>query len=408
VIIARWLGPAGTGIVSALAVITLIAINVAGFGLPSAITFLVARDRSTTKPVLMNSATFGIVSGTVVAAAIILIGILRPSLLGDVPTNLLIIVAAALPLQLLSFLVLGIYLGLQRIGTYVVIEIALQSIILITAVIILVVLGSDVFVLVTAGAIANAAAGVIFTLILATDLREMAGEWRFDRGPMREMLTYGSRFFVAMAAGLVILRGDLLIVNYFRGSAEAGIYAVATQASLFLHMLPNVISTVFFPRSADAKDESGQLTCRVTRASVFIMLAICVAAIPLAFVLPVLYGPAFTGLPTLFLILLPGVFLLGIETIQVQHFTGLGLPRVIPGFWVGTMILVIGLDVLLVPSWGAYAAAAVSTFGYVVIFGLVAIYFCLRTGRSLSECFVPRAGELAGIFKGAILRESKT
>ena len=72
---------------------------------------------------------------------------------------------------------------------------------------------------------------------------------------------------LAMAAGLVILRGDLLIVNYFRGSAEAGVYAVATQASLFLHMLPNVISTVFFPRSADARDETGQLTCRVTRTS---------------------------------------------------------------------------------------------------------------------------------------------
>jgi O-antigen/teichoic acid export membrane protein len=308
---------------------------------------------------------------------------------------------------MLAFFVLGIYLGLQRIGMYVVIELVLQAIILINALITLIVLGSDVSVLVTIGAIANAVAGIVFTLLLVRDTGSSAGKWRFDTGLMRKMLSYGSRFFVSMAAGLVILRGDLLVVNYFRGSADAGVYAVATQASLFLHMLPNVISTVFFPRSADAKDESGQLTCRVTRTSVFIMLVICVAAAPLAFVLPFLYGSGFVGLPALFLILLPGVFLLGIETIQVQHFTGLGLPRIIPGFWVAVMILVIGLDIVLVPLWGTYAAAAVSTFGYVVIFALVAGYFCSRTGRTFGECFVPRPRELVGLFKGLTLRESR-
>ena len=199
----------------------------------------------------------------------------------------------------------------------------------------------------------------------------------------------------------MILRGDLLIVNYSRGAEEAGVYAVATQASIFLHMIPNVISTILFPRTTEARDESGRLTCRVTRHSVFLMFLVCLASVPLAFVLPLLYGPAFSAVTTYFLVLLPGVFLLGIETIQVQHFTGLGLPRIIPAFWVGVMMVNFAMNIALVPRIGALGAAIASTISYALMFVLVAGYFRSRTGRSLAEAFVLGYDELRQFLKTA-------
>jgi O-antigen/teichoic acid export membrane protein len=167
-------------------------------------------------------------------------------------------------------------------------------------------------------------------------------------------------------------------------------------------MMPNVISTLLFPRTAGAQDHSGEMTCRVTRHAVFIMLILCAAAIPAAFILAAIYGPGFSQVPILFLILLPGIFLLGIETIQVQHFAGLGLPRTIPIFWIGVMTLNLALNISLVPRFGAYGAAISSSLSYVVIFILVAAYFRARTGLGIGYAFLIRRDELRELFTATL------
>jgi O-antigen/teichoic acid export membrane protein len=407
VIVGRWLGPSGVGVLAALSVVTLLSINIGSLGVTSSLTFLIARDARHAKPALVNGIVFALISGTALAAAIVAGVTARPGLLGDVPINLLTIAMLALPAQMLSYICLAVYLGLEKIRRYNSIDLALQSVLLLNAVVILVVLGRGLTELVTVAALANIAAGLVIVGLLVRDSRNKGGKWGFDKWLMQEMLGYGFRFFIAIAAGLVILRGDLLLVNYFRGSGEAGVYAVATQIAMFLHMMPNVISTLLFPRTAGAQDASGHMTCRVTRHAVFILLLLCIAAVPAAFLLALFYGPGFSQVPLQFLILLPGVFLLGIETIQVQHFSGLGLPRAIPLFWIIVMLLNLALNFVLVPRWGAYGAALSSSLSYVVIFLLVAWYFRSRTGLDLSEAFVLRRGELRELIAGTPLHFSR-
>jgi O-antigen/teichoic acid export membrane protein len=394
VIVARWLGPAGVGVIAALAVITALAINLGGLGLPSAITFLVARDPRGAKPIFFNAIIFGLSSGSITAVVIVVTATFRPGLLGDIPTHLLAIAAIALPFQMLFYFSLAIYLGLEKIRAYNLADLSLQAIIVVNAAVTLFLLGLDITQLVTFGTAANIIAAIVVVALLARSLRHAGGKWTADGGSMREMLRYGLRFLVAIIAGTVILRGDLLIVNYFRGSGEAGVYAVSTQAATLLQMMPAVVSMILFPRTASKQDSSGELTCRVTRHAAVIMFAVCLAAAPLSFLLPLFYGPAFAAVPAQFLIMLPGVYLLGIETIQVQHFTGLGLPRIVPVFWLGTMLISIALNIWLVPQFGAMAAAAVSSVSYAVIFVMVAGYFGKRTGRSFGEAFIIRKEEV--------------
>lgn len=407
IIVARWLGAGSVGIVAALSVITMLAINVGGLGLPSAVTFLVARDNNTARPVLINSIIFGLTSGTLVAAMIVVAANVRPGLFGEVPPQLITIAALALPVQMLSYLALAIYLGLERIRAYNLADLSLQAIIFVNAVITLVVLGLGLPELIIASVVANVIMGIAIMIALSRSIGPIDGGWKADGRLMSEMLRYGWRFFVAMVAGLIVLRGDLLLVNYFKGTAEAGVYSVSTQVATLLQMIPAVISTILFPRAAGAQDATGSMTCRVTRHAVPILLCLCLAAIPAAFVLPLLYGPAFADVPWQFLILLPGVYLLGLETIQVQHFTGLGLPAPIPLFWIGVVALNIGLNLALIPVFGGYGAAISSTAAYAAIFVLVAIYFCKRTGRSMSEMFVPRKGEVSEMLRSFGTRPSE-
>ena len=88
---------------------------------------------------------------------------------------------------------------------------------------------------------------------------------------------------------------------------------------------------------------------------------------------------------------------MGLESVLVQHFTGTGLPAIIPVFWIITLAFNIGLNLLVVPAFGARGAAVTSTLSYALIFFLVAIYFCMKTGRGPAETFLLRTSELRNL-----------
>jgi O-antigen/teichoic acid export membrane protein len=114
--------------------------------------------------------------------------------------------------------------------------------------------------------------------------------------------------------------------------------------------------------------------------------------------LPVLYGAPFADASLQFLILLPGVYLIGIESVLVQHFNSTGLPAAIPLFWLATLAINIILNLALVPTFGARAAAATATFSYAMIFALIILYFRIKTGNPLSTALLLSSRELRELF----------
>jgi O-antigen/teichoic acid export membrane protein len=250
-------------------------------------------------------------------------------------------------------------------------------------------LNSGLEALVTLNTLTSILVSLAVALLLALSARSLAqSKWRADMSLLRRMITYGLKFHVSILAGAIMLRADLLVVNHFRGPAEAGVYSVASQFGLLLMLLPGVIATLLFPRVTAEQDVRGETTCLVTRYTTFIMFLCCLAAVPFSLLLPVLYGAAFSDATRLLLILLPGVYLMGLESVLVQHFNALGLPRAIPVYWVVTLVLNLVLVFALVPRYGALGAAIASTISYAAIFALVALHFHTSTGRSFSEVFV--------------------
>jgi O-antigen/teichoic acid export membrane protein len=205
------------------------------------------------------------------------------------------------------------------------------------------------------------------------------------------MITYGLKFHVSILAGAIIIRADLLVVNHFRGAAEAGVYSVASQFALLLMLLPGVIATLLFPRITTEQDARGETTCRVSRYTTLVMFLCCIAAVPFSLLLPLIYGAAFADATALLWILLPGVYLIGLESVLLQHFNALGLPLAIPLYWIATLALNLVLVFALVPRYGAPGAAIASSISYAMIFALVALHFHTSTGRSFADVFVLRS-----------------
>ncbi len=399
VVIARWLRPEGYGTFAVLNVTVFLASQVGSAGLPSANTYFISRDRKTAGSIWANAILFALLVGILLTVSVLVLDWARPSLFGRVPPRLLAIAAISIPFQLLTLLGLNILLALDKIRQLNFFDGLAPATVLVNAVVTLVILRRGLTIFISLNTAAFAFLSLLLAIYLSREVAKQGSRFRPDIQLLKRMLAYGMKFCISILAFTIILRADLLIVNRFRGVAEAGVYGVASQFSFLLLMLPGVIATLLFPRVAASQDQRGEFAVRVTRHTTVITLLTCLMAVPVAFVLPLIYGPRFGDATLQLLILLPGIFLLGLEAVQVQHFTGTGLPAIIPGFWIVTLIFNVGLNLLTVPKFGARAAAVNSTLSYGLIFLLVAIYFRLKTRRGIVETFLPTGAELRGLIK---------
>jgi O-antigen/teichoic acid export membrane protein len=395
VIVARWLGADGVGQLAVINVAVATIVQLGSFGLPSSNTYFIAQDQARFRTAAINSLIFALGIGAILALALSAIATQRPDWFGFVSPSLIRIAAISIPFQLIALIGLNILLAVGKIREFNLLDLAGQSFVLINAVLALLLLKRGLDLLVTFNTIATVLVSIVVALLLVLSAKTLAQtKWRADMALLRRMIGYGLKFHVSILAGAIIIRADLLVVNHFRGAAEAGVYSVASQFALLLMLLPGVIATLLFPRVTIEQDARGETTCLVSRYTTFIMFLCCLAAVPFSLLLPVIYGSAFADATKLLLILLPGVYLMGLESVLVQHFNALGLPRAIPLYWVITLVLNVVLVFAVVPRFGAAGAAVASSISYAAIFALVALHFHTSTGRSFTEVFV--LGSLRG------------
>jgi O-antigen/teichoic acid export membrane protein len=397
IIVARRLGAEGLGQLTVINVAVATIVQLGSAGLPSANTFFIAQDKRRFFPAALNSLIFAVIVGGLLAFGLTGLASVRPHWFGFIPPRLIAIAAVSIPFQLVTLIGLNIFLALGRVERFNLLDLAGQSFVLVNAVLALIILNLGLWTLVSLNTGASIVVGLLIIVMLGVYGAKLKGEtarWRPDMKLFRRMMLYGVKSHIASLAALLIFRADLLVVNLFRGAREAGVYAVAAQVGMLLFLLPSVVATLLFPRIASRQDERGELTCLVTRHMSLVMLLVCLITVPATFALPMLYGAGFNDAVVLLLILLPGVYLVGLESVLVQYFNAAGLPRAIPLFWVATLVFNVTLTFALVPGFGARGAAAASTLSYAMIFSFVVFYFRGRTGQTLSAILLPRRAEL--------------
>ncbi|HXQ72217.1 MAG TPA: polysaccharide biosynthesis C-terminal domain-containing protein [Pyrinomonadaceae bacterium] len=384
IIVAHWLGAKGVGELAVINVAVTTIVQLGSFGLPSSNTYFIAKDRAHFRAATVNSFLFAAVIGSLLAEALSVAASFRPDWFGFVPPDLIRIASLQIPFLLLTLIGLNILLALGKLREFNLLDLLSQSVVLINALLILIVFGRGLDALVRLNTVTSVLVSIVVVVLLVAGGKKLVdSKWRADAALLRRMITYGLKFHISVLAGAIIFRADLLVVNHFRGAAEAGVYSVATQFGLLLMLLPSVIATLLFPRVTAEQDAHGETTWLVTKHTALIMLVCCLAAVPVSFLLPLVYGAAFSNATMLLLILLPGVYLIGLESVLVQHFSALGLPRAIPVYWLVTLVVNLVLVLALVPQFGAYGAAIASTVSYALIFALVTFYFLATTRRSV-------------------------
>jgi O-antigen/teichoic acid export membrane protein len=198
------------------------------------------------------------------------------------------------------------------------------------------------------------------------------------------------RALVTVVLSLVLIRTDVYMLGPMLGLAVVGQMSVAVTLAEWLWYVPSILNNLLFAASAaDTQGRRVEQIARVTRSLVALLVPLGVVLMVVARPLVhTLYGPAYGQAVILFTLLVPGVVALALHLVVDSYFAGLGFPAI--SLWAPALALVVkgGLNLIVVPQFGAPGAACVSSVVYMALLTAKVVALARRTklpvGRILS------------------------
>lgn len=183
---------------------------------------------------------------------------------------------------------------------------------------------------------------------------------------LRGAAAYGLRAYVPAALQILNYRGDLLVLSASASAASVGHYSVALSAALLGAIVPRSLATVTAARVAGLSSAGADWENRmVTRKAIshgFLLsggLALVLAAgAPL---MPLVYGQSFEAATELLWLLVPSVLGTGTTTVVWAILNGMGRPSLSMRAAIMTTVAAVGLYLTLIPAYGATGAAIASS-----------------------------------------------
>ncbi len=372
VIVARWVGADGRGILAVLYATPMLMQGLFSIGLREAFAFHLANILQQRK---------AIISTTLLLAGLsCLIGVLVSNFYGNFLTKntydpvLIALASFNLPMNIMLELVRGYFLSQKKFWKFSSV-IVFSSLFRLPAVILLVV----VFDLGVLGAILAdlicPVLGLIWIYLL--DLKEKKLEVAPKRALLPKIISMSSRYAVTALIVVAQPRVGILVLETVSTTAAMGIYAVASTLAEMMANLSRAVQTVSFTHRLGVADSAAadELLIRRARLSFIMLFAGACAALPAPFVVPLIFGSEFAEAGWLLLWFLPGLVLGGVAKVIAADVAARGTP--LKTVWATGPSLAVNvvLALSLAPHYGpAGAAAAVSAAQLVELALCIALY----------------------------------
>jgi O-antigen/teichoic acid export membrane protein len=402
IVLARTIGPAGSGRFALLATLAGTIALVASLGLTAGITYEVSRSRWSVERAFRTSYLVGSILGIAgLAGGFGFYALTRDTVFSGIGTGIAVIALVSVPPILAYQFAYSIMLGRERYEKYAALSACYGGTLFLVGAGLAVPLGLTGAVIgLPAAAFSGAVLGAAF----------LTREPRRDRlggasGSFGRALRFGLQSWGANLLQQINYRFDVLILGGFGTARDVGVYSVALTLTSVAWVLPQALQAVLLPRVASL-DESriiGEITveesdaalAKAARHSVILTLPAAVLIGGLLIAVPLLYGGKFAETTSLGFILLPGVLLLGIGKVLSSAIAGRGFPRYTLFIGMLSVPLTLTLYFSLIPllhEWGAAVASSVSYAGTAL---LTLVFFRRVTRIRLEEAFVPRSEDIA-------------
>jgi O-antigen/teichoic acid export membrane protein len=406
VLVARLLGPTGSGtyyVAQSLLAILLVATTL---GVEHGITYFVSSGGWTPRAAYRSSMGMVLVMGAVGAVVGVGARLLAPSAFAGLSVWLTAIVVGSLPLALIAYYTRFVAVAIDRYEAYTFPPAGQAAVALVGAVPGAVFFGVDGAVL--AGVFAVVLTGLGLMVWARRRLPPSKGS---EGGHLRRAISFGIKGYASNAIQLINYRLDLFILASVASTAVVGRYSVAVAATTLLSLLPSALADVVFPRVASlrAAGETADLemveTKSVRHAALVVLMSALVLTAALELLVVPIFGEAFRGSIDLGLILVPGAAAIGLTTVLAATVVGRGKPIYQLYVVLATTPVTLVLYAILIPSLHASGAALASTISYALTFVLECIVYRRATGRQVLPLLVPTRSELDDVLSlGRALR----
>lgn len=386
VIVARTLGPRSRGEYAAVMLGAMFLAQVLDFGLPTASTYLVARQPAWDGSLLTNHLVFAAIGLCVITPlTYYLASALATDFVAihgsDVITAALGLVAVTVTLNHLN----GILLGRQAIGRANLAALSASC----TFLICILLLSSTSTITLSSIVLSHLLSrGIACAYALAT--LHIGGRMRPDASILSESLHYGSRVYVASLATLTNYRLDQLLVVSMLGPVQLGFYVIARGLGERLYLLPEAIATVMLPvvAAGSRADATARTSAILRLTSLCACCAVAVTAVTGPLLVPLVYGDAYSPVVFPLSALLPGVVALSASKVLAADLAGRGKPDYAMWGSILCVVLGLGLDLAFIPSLGITGAALAASISNTVSAAMFVAFFRRRTGASLRSLFL--------------------
>lgn len=400
-IAARSLGPDGRGQLAALTVWILTLVWVGDFGLPDAMAYTSAAERTVRDRVWTTGQLMAIVVGLFITAGawwivpLVFTGDHEPL----IPTARWYLALFAIP-----YLGASMALGwLQGVGAMRAYNVSRSIVPLVNAagMTLLFVAGDRSVPHFAAVLLLGNAAG----WITAVSLGPGRGAATAPPSPhiAARMLRYGVRMQWGNWSNIANVRLDQLLLSIVGSATSLGLYVVAVNYATLLQSITNTAAIAMWPGmvAAHQAGDAAAYVARWYRRLLWVMLAgaVIVAASSVV-VIPVLLGGAFSSAVPVAVLLVPAVVVLGMNEVLSAAFQGSGQPAVVStSEALGLVVTVVALAALL-PRYGIYGAVAASALSY----GSTHVYLLRKAfvafGLDMRSLLVPTREDVAALRTG--------
>jgi O-antigen/teichoic acid export membrane protein len=376
----RLLGPAALGEYIVLITVVQSAAMALSVGIDTSIVYFIGGDVGGRGPeVRRASLRIAIVLGVLGALAVVAtigFGFVEGGAVG-------MLGVAAVPLQLGARRHEGLLRAHQRIGTLAVARVV-QALVVGVSVLAAVMMQAVTLVLLVAIWVAAWAANLaVMSVVLPAIEDHPSASGSLES----EMVRFGLRGHVGLLAQYANYRADLLLVAGFAGSAAAGVYGIVGRAIDLLWYVPTAVNVDLFPRIVGAEAlESGATSRRADRAATVVGAITLTGAVIGVLLAPVVvetfFGAEFTEAANWIRIVLPGAVALSVGKVYGQELIARDKPEINTGISVVALVVAVVLGILLIPRFGAVAAAWISTSLYAL--QAVATLIAVRQARHVN------------------------
>ncbi len=391
--LARWLGPSGRGLLGVMLSASGLALALASTGLPLSVIYFASRSDSEPEKILGNSLLYAaVLTAVFIPAGFFLYGPLARAFGHGQGGMNWIIAAALVPIVFLDWTTHGQLQGMTRFGRFN----ALLVISRIAYVLVIVVLLGVFSFGVTGGLIATGAASLV---MIAGSLGPLLqrGAPRVDTGLIRRMLNYGSRVQIGSIFQLTNARLDVVIMQFYRPLSQVGYYVVAQGIAELMMTLARAFQSSVLPLVSRGEGTERQAATSIDSIRHYAILATA-ALLANALLGPVViyyaFGSQYRAAIVPMLILLPGVWFLGVGTVIQGDLGGRGRPGTSSKLAGIAAAVTVVLDLTLIPPFGVIGAALASVAAYTT-FGVASLIVLHRVSEvPLRELVLPTRRDL--------------